>query len=42
VVSWGQLALACARSRWASEVLVDSGMAGMSDIMPVLRVACLV
>jgi hypothetical protein len=29
-----QLALACARSRWAREVLVDSGMTGMLYILP--------
>lgn len=28
------MALACARSRWAREVLVDSGMAGMGHIVP--------
>lgn len=38
MVSWGQFAVAWARSRWASEVLVDSGMAGMNDIMPLWRV----
>jgi len=34
VVSWGQFDVACARSRWASEVLVGSGMAGMGDVLP--------
>ena len=29
VVNCGQLSLACARSRWASDVLVEAGMAGM-------------
>ena len=28
MVSWGQFVVACVRSRWASQVLVDSGIAG--------------